>query len=178
MRSVAQMVSFFESSSKAVEKPKKKVKSPPKLVVPTQIKQKIIMPKGGIPTYYAVPQRAKPKSPRYVRNVDVNKPPEKIDKDKIKNNMNNMKVLLEKRGVYKRPFRIEPPNYNNSNNLNVDQSQNQNQNNGQKPQFSQSKFLAAKSVFEKKNDEAINKAYVNKPMRKDIKKKAKTAFEE
>ena len=178
MKSIAQMVSFFENSSKAVEKPKKKVKSPPKLLVPAQIKQKIIMPKGGIPKYYAVPQRAKPKSPRYVRNVDVNKPPEKIDKEKIKNNMNNMKVLLEKRGVYKRPFIIEPPNYNSSNNLNVDQNQNQIQNNEQKPQFSQSKFLAAKSVFEKKNDEAVNKVYENKPMRKDIKKKAKYAFEE
>ena len=178
MSKVAQMVSFFETTSKAVEKPKKKVKSPPKLIVPAQIKQKIIMPKGGIPSYYAVPQRAKPKSPRYVRNVDVNKPPEKIDKEKIKNNMNNMKVLLEKRGVYKRPFRIEPPNYNNSNNLNANLNQNQNQSNEEKPQFSQSKFLAAKSVFEKKNEEAVNKVYQNKPMRKDIKKKAKNAFEE
>ena len=66
MKSVAQMVSFFESTSKNV-KPKKHVKSPPKLIIPVQMKQRIIMPKGGIPKdYYASSssQNPRPKSPR------------------------------------------------------------------------------------------------------------------
>ncbi len=164
------MVSFFENPSKNI-KPKMSLRSPPKLNIPAQMQQKIIMPAGGIPKYYGVPQKQKHKSPRYVRNVDVNKPPEKIDKEKIKNNMNTMKALLEKKGVYKRPYRIEPPNYNQLNNQN---------NAEQQPQFSQNKFLAAKSVFEPKNNANTNtnKYYENKPVRKDIKKKAKFTFQE
>ena len=92
------MVSFFESTSKNV-KPKKHVKSPPKLIIPVQMKQRIIMPKGGIPKdYYASSssQNPRPKSPRYIRNVEIAKP-QKLDKEKIKNNMENMKQLLEKK---------------------------------------------------------------------------------
>ena len=216
MNSVAQMVSFFESNSKNV-KPKKKVKSPPKLVIPSQMKQRIIMPKGGIPKdYYASSYKnPRPKSPRYIRNVDIAKP-QKLDKEKIKNNMENMKQLLEQKGIYKRPFIIEPPNYhqnqddqdnqinqnneinqgnqdnqNNQENKNNQINQNQNinknksnlnnknnQNNKVEGLFSHNKFLAAKSVFETKNNEAINKNYLNKPVRKDVKKKAKSTFEE
>ena len=238
------MVSFFESTSKNV-KPKKNVKSPPKLIIPVQMKQRIIMPKGGIPKdYYASSssQNPRPKSPRYIRNVEIAKP-QKLDKEKIKNNMENMKQLLEKKGIYKRPFIIEPPNYHpnqdnqddqnnqenqnnqinqdNQNNLNnevkqdneikkdnqlnqnnqnnqenksnqINQNQNkpkiQNNQNNQKNKnnqstkieglFSHNQFLAAKSIFEAKNNEAINKNYQNKPVRKDVKKKAKSAFDE
>ena len=241
------MVSFFESTSKNV-KPKKHVKSPPKLLIPVQMQQRIIMPKGGVPKDYyasASSQNQRPKSPRYIRNVEIAKP-QKLDKEKIKNNMQNMKQLLEKKGIYKRPFIIEPPNYhpnqdiqdkqdnqenqnsqinqinqdnqinqanqNNQNKLNnlnneikqdnqsiknnqnnQENKNNQNKNN-QKIQnnqknknnqsnkieglFSHNQFLAAKSIFEARNNEAINKNYQNKPMRKDVKKKAKTAFDE
>ena len=238
MKSVAQMVSFFESTSKNV-KPKKHVKSPPKLIIPVQMKQRIIMPKGGIPKdYYASSstQNPRPKSPRYIRNVEIAKP-QKLDKEKIKNNMENMKQLLEKKGIYKKPFIIEPPNYHpnqdnqdnqynqenqnnqdnqdNQNNINneikqdnqiiqnnqnnqenknnqINQNQNkpkiQNNQNNQKNKnnqgnkieglFSHNQFMAAKSIFETRNNEAINKNYQNKPVRKDVKKKAKSVFEE
>ena len=282
------MVSFFENTSKNVKPTKKHVKSPPKLIIPVQMQQRIIMPKGGIPKdYYASAsssQNPRPKSPRYVRNVELSKP-QKLDKEKIKNNMQNMKQLLEKKGIYKRPFIIEPPNYNQmkqqenlennennesnenySNQINKENQENKdnqiskenqenkdnqinqknqenkdnqinkenqenkdnqiyqknqvkqenndnkviqdnkdnqenknnkieqvNQNNQkiQKAQknknnqvnkieglFSHNQFLAAKSIFETRNNEAINKNYQNKPLRKDIKKKAKSAFEE
>ena len=110
MKSIAQMVNFFENSSKNV-KTIKNAKSPPKLSIPVQIQQRIIMPAGGIPKYYGIPQKQRTKSPNLIKNVEVMKPPEKIDKEKIKNNMQNMKVLLEKNGIPKRPFRIEPSNY-------------------------------------------------------------------
>lgn len=247
MKSVAQMVSFFENTSKNVKPTTKHVKSPPKLIIPAQMKQRIIMPKGGIPRdYYASgsSQNTRPKSPRYIRNTEIAKP-QKLDKEKIKNNMQNMKQLLEKKGIYKRPFIIEPPNYHPNNQDNIDNQNNQinqdnqinqtnqdnqinqenknsqinqenknsqinqenknnqinqiNQNNknAQKVQnnqnnqknknnqenkieglFSHNKFLAAKSVFEARNNEAINKNYQNKPVRKDVKKKAKSVFEE
>ena len=256
------MVSFFESTSKNV-KPKKHVKSPPKLIIPVQMKQRIIMPKGGIPKdYYASSstQNPRPKSPRYIRNVEIAKP-QKLDKEKIKNNMENMKQLLEKKGIYKKPFIIEPPNYHpnqdnqdnqynqenqnnqdnqdnqynqenqnnqdnqdNQNNINneikqdnqiiqnnqnnqenknnqnnqenknnqINQNQNkpkiQNNQNNQKNKnnqgnkieglFSHNQFMAAKSIFETRNNEAINKNYQNKPVRKDVKKKAKSTFDE
>ena len=216
------------------------------------MKQRIIMPKGGIPRdYYASgsSQNTRPKSPRYIRNTEIAKP-QKLDKEKIKNNMQNMKQLLEKKGIYKRPFIIEPPNYHPNNQDNIDNQDNNNQNNQdnkdnqnnqinqdnqinqtnqdnqinqenknsqinqenknnqinqvnqnnknvQKVQnnqnnqknknnqenkieglFSHNKFLAAKSVFEARNNEAINKNYQNKPVRKDVKKKAKSAFDE
>ena len=156
MKSVAQMVSFFENSSKN-EKKIQNYKSPPKLNMPAQFKQKIIMPAGGIPKYYGVPQRNK--SPKLVRNVQPPKEPEKIDKQKIKENMDNMKALIEKKGLNKRPFRIEP-NYSNSNGG-----------------YNHNKFMAAKNVFEPKNNNNMNKVYENKPMRKDVKKKAKLKFE-
>ena len=260
MKSVAQMVSLFESTSKNV-KSTKHVKSPPKLIIPVQMKQRIIMPKGGIPKdYYASSssQNPRPKSPRYIRNVEIAKP-QKLDKEKIKNNMQNMKQLLEKKGIYKRPFIIEPPNYHpnkdnqdyqnnqdnqdsqinqnnqdnqinqfnennqinennkvNENNQNKQDNQinqisqnklenknnqtnqinqnnqknktvqnNQNNQNNKNNQvnkieglFSHNKFLAAKSIFETRNNEAINKNYQNKPVRKDVKKKAKSVFED
>ena len=172
MKSVAQMVSFFENSSKNV-KTTKKTKSPPKLKIPVQIQQKIIMPAGGIPSYYSIPKKQRPKSPKLIKNVETAKPPEKIDKEKIKNNMENMKVLLEKKGIPKRPFRIEPPNYhkqNNQNNNQVNLEQNQ--------QFSHNKFLAYKNIFEPKKANGINKVYESKPIRKDVKKKAKLVFHE
>ena len=156
MKSVAQMVSFFESSSKNVKKTQT-YKSPPKLKMPTQFKQKIIMPAGGIPKYYGVPQRNK--SPKLVRNVQPPKEPEKIDKQKIKENMDNMIALIEKKGLNKRPFRIEP-SYSNSN-----------------EGYSHNKFMAAKNVFEPKNNNNMNKVYENKPMRKEVKKKAKIEFQ-
>ena len=168
MKSVAQMVAIFESGPKNT-KNVKKMRSPPRLSVPLIIQPKIIMPYGGIPKYYGAPQKKEHppqhKSPKYIRNVDVNKPPEKIDKEKIKNNMNNMKVLLEKKGINKRPFRIAPPNY-------YDNQQ-------QDEVFNYNKFLAAKNVFETKKTKAVNnKIYENKPVRKDVKKKAKTKFNE
>ena len=258
MKSVAQMVSFFESTSKNV-KPTKHVKSPPKLIIPVQMKQRIIMPKGGIPKdYYASAasqnsKNPKPKSPRYVRNKELAKP-QKLDKEKIKNNMENMKQLLEKKGIYKRPFIIEPPNYNqnnqedqenqenqenqekqenqinqenkdnqinqenkdnqinqlnkenkdnkinqenkihqenkinkinqvNQNNQKINNFQNNQKNNNSQTNkaaglFTHNQFLAAKSIFEAQNNAAINKNYQNKPVRKDVKKKAKSTFEE
>ena len=123
MKSVAQMVSFFEQSSKPNIKPVKNVKSPPKINVPTQFKQqlKIITPAGGIPKYYGIAQAPKvghqqARSPKLVKNPEFIKEPEKIDKNKIKENMANMKALLEKKQIHKRPFRIEPClNANNAN---------------------------------------------------------------
>ena len=176
---IAQMVSFFENSSRNVKPTTKHVKSPPKLTIPVQIQQKIIMPAGGIPKYYGVPSKPRTKSPKLIKNVEIAKEPEKIDKEKIKQNMENMKELIVKKGVYKRPFRIEPPNYNSFNNQqnpnpNQNQNQNQYQNQNQNQPFSQSKFLAAKSVFEPKN----NNVYENKPIKKDVKKKAKITFHE
>ena len=166
------MVNFFENSSKNV-KTIKNAKSPPKLSIPVQIQQRIIMPAGGIPKYYGIPQKQRTKSPNLIKNVEVMKPPEKIDKEKIKNNMQNMKVLLEKKGIPKRPFRIEPSNYHRQNNQN-----NNHVNLQQNPQFSHDKFLAAKNIFEPKNKNAINQVYENKPIRKDVKKKAKLSFHE
>ena len=169
MKSVAQMVSIFESGPTKKPNNAKKMRSPPRLSVPLVIPPKIIMPYGGIPNYYGgAPQKKKQpvthKSPKYIRNVDVNKPPEKIDKEKIRNNMNNMKVLLEKKGVNKRPFRIAPANYDD---------------NQQDEVFNYNKFLAAKNVFEpKKENDPNSKVYENKPVRKDVKKKAKTQFHE
>ena len=166
MKSVAQMVSFFENSSRNV-KPIKNCKSPPKLNIPVQIQQKIIMPAGGI-KYYGPTGRQKPtKSPKIIRNVDVNKEPEKIDKEKIRKNMDNMRELIVTKGTYKKkPFIIEPPNYNNSN--------------SQQPQssYNHDKFISAKNIFEPKNKNPTNSVYENKPVRKDVKKKKISAFHE
>ena len=109
MKSVAQMVSFFEKNSKKT-KPVKATKTPAKLTVPIQFKQRIIMPVGGIPKYYGASQvpKQQPKSPKLVKNPEIAKEPEKIDKNKIKENMENMKALLEKKQIHKRPFKIEP----------------------------------------------------------------------
>ena len=163
MKSVAQMVSFFENSSKNT-KSIKNYKSPPKLNIPVQIQQKIIMPAGGIPKYYGPTGKHKQtKSPKIIRNVDVNKEPEKIDNEKIRKNMENMRELLVKKGTYKKPFRIEPPNYNNYTN--------------QQQAYLHNRFMEAKNVFETKNKNPTNNVVENKPIRKDIKKKKKSTFQ-
>ena len=159
------MVSFFENSSRNV-KPIKNCKSPPKLNIPVQIQQKIIMPAGGIKYYGPIGKKNKgTKSPKIIRNVDVNREPEKIDKEKIRKNMENMKELIVTKGTYKKkPYIIEPPNYNNSNNP---------------PQsYYHDRFVAAKNVFETKNKNPTNNVYENKPVRKDVKKKKISAFHE
>ena len=79
-------------------------------------------------------------------------------------------------------------NKNNQINQNQNKPKNQNNQNNQKNKnnqankieglFSHNQFLAAKSIFETRNNEAINKNYQNKPVRKDVKKKAKSAFDE
>ena len=137
------MVSIFESGPTKKPNNAKKMRSPPRLSVPLVIPPKIIMPYGGIPNYYGgAPQKKKQpvthKSPKYIRNVDVNKPPEKIDK--------------------------EPANYDD---------------NEQDEVFNYNKFLAAKNVFEpKKENDPNSKVCENKPVIKDVKKKAKTQFHE
>jgi len=182
MKSVAQMASIFETQTKNV-KPVKKEKSRAKQKLSVQYEPRIILPLGGIPAYYGLPSNTRHKSPKIVKNTEPPKPPEKIDKEKIKNNMNTMKKLLEEKGINRRPFRIEPPSkssnegkitniyhYNNNKNHNPNPNQKQNQ------FLSHDKFAAAKNVFEKKNNDTVNKAYENKPMRKDVKKKAKQVF--
>ena len=160
-KNVAQMVSFFESSSKANNKNNVKMnRSPPKLNIPAHFQQKIIMPAGGIPKYYGVPQNRQPaKSPKIIVNPAIAKQPEPIDKNKIKNNMNNMKALMEKRGLPKRPFMIEPSNY-----YIPDQG------------YSHEQFMNTKNMFEPKKTNNMNKVYDSKPVRKDVKKKAKNTF--
>ena len=159
------MVSFFENSSRNV-KPVKNCKSPPKLNIPVQIQQKIIMPAGGIKYYGPTGKKNKrTKSPKIIRNVDVNKEPEKIDKEKIRKNMENMKELIVIKGAYKKKtFIIEPPNYNSSNN--------------QPQSYYHDRFIAAKNVFEPKNKNPTTNVYENKPVRKDVKKKKISAFHE
>ena len=111
------------------------------------------MPSGDIPKYYGIPSKQRTNSPKIVKNVEVNKPPEKIDKEKIKQNMENLKELIAKKGTYKkRPFMIEQSN----NNIN---------------KISHHQFLANKNMFEQQN-----KIIENNLVRKDFKKKAKFHF--
>ena len=158
---IAQMVSFFESSSKAINKNNVKMnKSPPKVNIPAHFQQKIIMPAGGIPKYYGMPHnKHTAKSPHIIVNPAIAKQPEPIDKNKIKNNMNNMKALMEKRGFPRKPFMIEPSNY-----YIPDQG------------YSHEHFMDTKKMFEPKKTNNMNKVYESKPVRKDIKKKAKNTF--
>ena len=158
---IAQMVSFFESSSKAINKNNVKMnKSPPKLNIPAHFQQKIIMPAGGIPKYYGMPHnKHTAKSPHIIVNPAMSKQPEPIDKNKIKNNMNNMKALMEKRGFPRKPFMIEPSNY-----YIPDQG------------YSHEHFMDTKKMFEPKKTNNMNKVYESKPVRKDVKKKAKNTF--
>ena len=160
-KNVAQMVSFFENSSKNNNKNNVRMnRSPPKLNIPAQFQQKIIMPAGGIPKYYGLPQnRQTAKSPKLIVNPAIAKKPEPIDKNKIRNNMNNMKVLIEKKGLPKRPFMIEPSHYNPNKGISHEQ------------------FMNTKNMFEPKKTNNMNKVYENKPVRKDVKKKAKNTFQ-
>ena len=160
MKNVAQMVSFFESNAQANKKNNVKMnRSPPKLNIPAHFQQKIIMPAGGIPKYYGTQNKHTAKSPKLIVNPAIAKQPEPIDKNKIKNNMNNMKALMEKRGLPKKPFMIEPSNYYIPN-----------------QGYSHEHFMNTKNMFEPKKTNNTNKVYESKPVRKDVKKKAKNTF--
>ena len=112
-KSISQMVAMFENNNNTnnnkPKKPqlKKLITAPGKLKIYTQLQNKIILPAGGMPKYVA--PEPKPKSPKYVHNnVQPIKEEKPIDYDKIRKNMDNMKQLLEKKGIHRAPFRIEP----------------------------------------------------------------------
>ena len=184
MKNIAQLVSFFENSNNKVTKPRKNA-SPKKLNKNNKFIPRIIAPAGGIPMHATIPQseKPKPKSPKLIKNKEiVNQPPQKIDKEAIKNNMNNMKVLIEKRGIIRKPFIIERSIHQNPK-IEI----NQNKEDKQKP-IDVKIGISNKSIFERKNmfePKKNNNNYINndkkiiesKPMRKDIKKKAKATFE-
>ena len=122
MKNVAQLVSFFEMNLKNTTKTLKTIESPQKISVPIQFEQKILTPTADIPKYYCIsqaPSKPHPKSQNLVKNPDLVKEPEKIIKNKIKENMANMKALLEKKQIYKNPFGIQPSLNSNSNCTNI-----------------------------------------------------------
>ena len=182
MKNIAQFVSFFENSKNKESKPKK-IASPKKLNMNNKFIPRIIGPAGGIPMHATIPQsekpKPKPKSPKLVKNKEfINQPPKKIDKEAIRNNMNNMKVLMEKRGIERKPFIIERSNNPkpkiqlNQNNQITQNKQNQNVKMG----IGNKSIFERKNMFEPKKSNNDNKIIENKPIRKDVKKKAKVNF--
>ena len=158
--SIANRINFFEEKSKPTDKPKPEPVRHRKLSYNPKLHCKIILPAGGIPKY--IPPNPC-KSPKVIKCDQTKNNEPQIDKNAVQENMKNMKNLLEQQDIRNvASFRLKDIHQLH---FNFDDGSSGD---------TKSRFAAAKQMFgggNQANSEAM-KIVDNKPVRKDIKKRA------
>ena len=157
--SIANRINFFEEKSKPAEKPQPEPVRKRKLSYNPKLNCRMILPAGGIPKY--IPPNPC-KSPKVIKCDQTKSNEPQIDRNSVQANMSKMKSLLEQQDIRNvASFKLKDIHQLH---FNFDSGEGDNK----------SRFAAAKQMFEggnQANSEAM-KIVDNKPVRKDIKKRA------